>query len=406
MLSRFLTCALLFCLTAAADVLVVFRYDDYTNNLRKTEIEQWLFDQFESRGMPLSVAVIPLSDDVGNRNVPVDRLRPLDGPKLELLRLAAANGRIEVMQHGYTHQYQESGADALGSPEFTGLSQADQQHIMQAGRQALEAAVNQEANIFVPPNNWHDADTVRAADELGYRILAADYRIFDDPSPVELRFIPYTCLPQDFERALRQAQQSDAGRLPVVVLMLHAYDFPEYDAKQGVISKADFSVLLDRLQKLSSVRVVSFAEALAAVEDGDRGDRRFGVKEHLDYARFRTGTLYRVAGPFRAWFDPLYIPERAVFHRTRAKVIAALAGVWGGIALTGMLSTVLGLFVLRRIHKSLEIIGMAGGIAVAVAGLVLALKDGPVYFNGACAMALSAGIILSVLLSLCMKRLV
>lgn len=159
---------------------MVFRFDD-PSPVSKLHVEERLFQEFFSRRIPLSCAVIPA------------RLR--DGEEVRFtpersahLREAATSGLLDVALHGYLHRDSRQ-VPIGGRSEFAGVP-LRQRELASAGRELLQEAIQCKVIGFVPPWNSYNADTLRALEETSFGYLSAE---MDRPPRFSNLVCPIAC---------------------------------------------------------------------------------------------------------------------------------------------------------------------------------------------------------------------
>lgn len=111
-----------------------------------------VLDLFVRYGMKADLAVVPWHCERGS---------------WEWLRCYADGRQFEMAQHGFRHQ--EHGCREFGP----GRTAEEQRADILMGRRLLRDCLGMEPDIFVPPSNKYDRDTVDVLAELGFRILSA-----------------------------------------------------------------------------------------------------------------------------------------------------------------------------------------------------------------------------------------
>lgn len=246
-------CALAGCGGGGREVIVVFRYDDYSAK-SDTALEVALIDLFRRRALPIAFGVIPSIARNISRPTPdtPEFLRPLPEEKLAILRDAMSDGTVEVALHGLSHQRREPDVRT----EFRGRPYEEQVERIDRGRRFLEEGLGARIRIFIPPWNSFDTATVRALEALEFEILSSDMKRIDSDVG-SLAHLPGTASLEDVREFVGLASRASEGSPPVVVVM-HAYDFD--DEPPG--RKLDrLEEILDWMTGLSTVSVRSFGAA-------------------------------------------------------------------------------------------------------------------------------------------------
>ena len=239
----------------AQEVTVVFRYDDYSTT-SPTKTEGRLIASFQRHHVPCTFAVVPFVCAEDPLDPRPQGLLPLDSVKAEMLKKAAAGGVVEVALHGYSHQMARTDSDERS--EFSGLPYEEQARKLAEGKAYLEKLLGFRLHVFVPPFNSYDLRTLRAVEQLGFRILSARPDV-ETAEGSRLRFIPRTCN-VDHVRAAVTAGRAGGTSQPLIVVVLHPYDLVEVDRKRGRISHDELEELLTWITSQPDVRVQSMGE--------------------------------------------------------------------------------------------------------------------------------------------------
>ena len=225
-------------------IRIVFRFDD-PSPVSKRHVEEMVFEELHSRGIPLTCATVP----VRPRGVKEIRFTRDRAVHYEAMHHA---GLMEIALHGYSHC--EARSTPTGAPsEFAGLPFSQQKAVIAAGRSILEDVFQQPITGFVPPWNNYDAATMDALEELDFKYLSAGYR----PPPrtsTSLRNIPLTSRLSLIDKTIKQARRFEMF-LPVIIIVLHHYDFdrdPD-DPPAKEFGKHEFSRILENLMRTYGV---------------------------------------------------------------------------------------------------------------------------------------------------------
>jgi len=270
---------------------VVFRFDDYSAR-SSMDIELRIIDVFRKNKASVTFGVIPFVC-AGNVNDPSPQgFVPLTPIKRDILKTAFKDGIVDIALHGYSHQ--TINADQM--TEFSGLDYNSQVERLAKGKKLLESIIDAPVTIFVPPWNKYDQNTLRALKELGFSTLSAD-RNGKAPKGSMLNFLPETCdLP--LLRDAVKAARSSSDNQPVIVVVLHSYDFREINEKHGKIDYQEFSDLLNWLKSEGDVRLLSIGQSTKVINElgADRFllNKRFGSLLDLlpSLLRGEYGNLY------------------------------------------------------------------------------------------------------------------
>lgn len=247
-------------------VHVIFRYDDFSFS-SPTEMEEEIIAVFKKHDIPLTISAIPFIASQDVLDPSPQSFLPLQKDKVAILRQGHKGGIIDIALHGHTHQSMYSDRRS----EFAGLGRAVQLEKLTSARSYLEQTVGVRTQVFVPPWNAYDLDTLAVLEELGFTTLSADCRGLA-PKDSALAFVPATCALHQLKNAIRTARKSTDTQ-PIIVVLFHIYDFLEHDALRGRLSLGMLDALLAELTALDDVRVLSITQAVASRLD--LSSRRF-----------------------------------------------------------------------------------------------------------------------------------
>lgn len=151
--------------------IVIFRNDDVQPYYR-TEAQRKVDQVFIDEQVPVTEAVIPAP---GSEPVSPNQsfCKYLTDQKRQHSDL------FEYALHGYNHQvetefYIGPGQHYVGNAksEFVGVAASKQRKKIERGTRTLEACVGEEPEVFVPPFGTYSDETVRIAEQEGYRAIS------------------------------------------------------------------------------------------------------------------------------------------------------------------------------------------------------------------------------------------
>ncbi len=225
-----------------------FRLDDPSETSHQG-VEAGIMELLRRHKAPATFATIPFRIVDGER-------RPLSTARARPMVEAQRAGLIEIAQHGHTHLRHKS--EPAPPTEFSGRPRTEQHALIAEGKRHLESIFDRPISGFVPPWNNYDAETVRCLTELGFDYLsagwempAADHRL--------LRLLPRTAQLKDFDTAFAEAKRFE-GAKPIIVFVMHHYDFAESDAKGAILDLAHFDHVLERALAHPGTRISTLAE--------------------------------------------------------------------------------------------------------------------------------------------------
>ncbi|MBM3330325.1 DUF2334 domain-containing protein [candidate division WOR-3 bacterium] len=291
----------------ARRITVIFRFDDYAGS--GSSIGDELLTVFQKRNIPCTYGVIPyvsetFTDDPAN-------CAAIDPGTAGRLTAAARTGLVEVAMHGFAHRDNAMAPKSPGSEsEFRGLGYSSQLRMLSAGRAALESLYHVRVTTFIPPWNSYDENTLRALEDIGFEMVSGSgqtHGIADSGGFKKLRFLPYTCTPGHLREAVDFARISSDPD-PIIVVLLHAFNFFESDRDRGQFTYQTFGDLLSWLAAQPDVAAQTLSGAARTTRD-------------LGYRRLRTFSARR--GLRRGNEPPFFTAQNAEFffyHSTPPRV--------------------------------------------------------------------------------------
>lgn len=251
----------------ARPITFAFRYDDYSATSGDA-VDQAVIGAFARHGMACTFGVIP-SVTTGNFRDPSPcETLPLTDEKVRLLSRAVAEGAVDVALHGCIHRTVR--AEPPHS-EFAGESLAAQAEKIARGKAYLEQRLGVRIDVFVPPWNSYDRDTLTALRQAGIGCIAANrYGAVDRDTGTQ--FLPITIELPDVRRAVDEARESSDPE-PIVGVLMHPYDFKESGDARAQLTGEDLERELAWLAAQDDVRVASIGALMA--EGADLSAARF-----------------------------------------------------------------------------------------------------------------------------------
>lgn|GEM_PF-834852 len=265
--------------SGARRITVIFRLDDYAPSC--SSIGTKLLTVFQEHNIPCTYGVIPYASDTFTDG-------PADCVAIDLEtagRLAGAirSGLVEVALHGLTHRDNAIAPKGPGSEsEFRGLSYSSQLRMLSVGKATLESLYHVSVTTFIPPWNSYDENTLHALEDLGFEVVSSSgqtYGIAASTRFQRLRFLPYTCMPGHEREAVEFARNSTDPD-PIIVVLLHPFNFAEYDRDRGRFTLQSLDDLLSWLTAQPDVATQTLGGAAKTARD-------------LSYQRLRTFSARR-----------------------------------------------------------------------------------------------------------------
>jgi hypothetical protein len=117
--------------------------------------------------------------------------------------------------------------------------------MIEEGRTHLSQIFDRHVTGFVPPWNSYDLATMISLESLGFRYLSAGW---EQPANYQggLKLLPRTAHLSDIPAALREARRFVKAR-PVVVVVMHHFDFFESGSDRAAIDMRGFDAALGQI---------------------------------------------------------------------------------------------------------------------------------------------------------------
>jgi len=233
-------------------IQLAFRFDDLSPS-SNLALERGIIDAFASHKCRATLAVIPFRRLNGE-------LLGFTKERASHLVDAANQGTAEIAQHGFCHE--QRGSTPQGKPsEFSGVAPAAQHELIGGGLQSLKEIFGGNISGFVPPWNSADGGTLDALEKLGFHYLSAGWE-----TPLTYRgdlvTLPRTCSLKNMETAVREARRV-RFLSPLIIVVMHHYDFSESGEKSAAIDLPAFDRLLGWLMLQPDVTVSPLGEIAA-----------------------------------------------------------------------------------------------------------------------------------------------
>ncbi len=228
---------------------------------------------FQKYHVPCTYGVVPYTS--GEFSTDPANCVPLDQATAEKLNDAVRCGLVEIAVHGFTHHANSvTPSSPDGKSEFRGLDYSSQLRMLTAGRRALENLYQVSATTFIPPWSSYDENTLRALDDLGFKVLSGSSHtggIAASGRPQRLQFLPATCGLDPLQEAVGAARKSSDAH-PAIVVILHPDDFVAFDRDKGRFTYRHFGDLLSWLAAQTDVATETLGGAAMLAQD--MGHRR------------------------------------------------------------------------------------------------------------------------------------
>jgi len=368
----------------ASEIVVIFRYDDYSSR-SSTDAEMAIIGTFKKYRLPVTFGVVPFPTEGRFIDPAPQKLLALTEEKARILREAVQAEIVEAAQHGFSHHSTRDKYDG-GWTEFDGVDYDTQLRKILRGKKYLESVVGGPVDVFIPPFESYDRNTLKALDAAGYKILASG-RFGPVEADSGLVLLPSTCLLGRLKAVVTAARRFPEHRLLIVVLF-HDSDFIEIDARRGWTTFAQFDELVGWVASQRDIKVLT--HKLASQEISGLDAERFLSFQEFNYAFH--------------WLPPFLHPlETGIYLPTaRSRSLVASGRIMTAVFYVSFIAVVLALsfFVGRPIFRwPKSAAWIFSGIAVlAITVIILAfhylMRDykGPILIAGMSAGFVGAGL--------------
>lgn len=276
-------------------IRVAFRFDDPSSTSNHV-LEHRVIQIFTQHCVKATVAVIPFRW--------IDQeLVPLSVDGAGHLIEAEHQGVVEIALHGFSHELR--GKQPNGAPaEFAGVDAARQEDWIRRGIAHLQGIFDGKIVGFVPPWNGFDCATLRAVKASGLEYVSAGWDAPEDCG-IGVVILPRTCDLARLREAIGEARRLESAS-PMVIVVLHHFDFAESDSQRFTVSYAALDGLLSWLAKQPDVVVSTIGELAATVRPAEtaRGFRHKRLASRLHWRlQRRAPQLCFVTTPlWRLWW--------------------------------------------------------------------------------------------------------
>ena len=171
---------------------------------------------------------------------------------------------IEIALHGNNHEdnnlYSKSFLLEHIASEFAGLDYLSQLSRIKKAKYSLDSLLNINVNIFIPPFNTYDDNTLKSLDSLNFRIISAGKT--GSTLSSKISYIPYTI--DDLTQVVNVIRENKNSN-GLIVVMLHPYSIigdsynPYRISDSNRITFKKLELLLNWITSQSYVNVTSFS---------------------------------------------------------------------------------------------------------------------------------------------------
>ena len=247
-------------------ITLAFRLDDPSETSNQ-ELEAEILDVLYTHRVPCTFAIIPFRIvDEKRISLSLERARPLIA--------ATREGFIEPALHGYVHVRIDS--EMIQPSEFSGRSKNEQFVMISEGRAHLESIFDQSVNGFVPPWNSYDKTTVQILEASGFRYISASWRA-PKTNKGHIKMLPLTAHLNHLNEAVNEARRFSKAN-PVIVVVMHHYDFAESRSNMAVTHISDLSDKISWLADQPDIKIRTLTEISESMTSSDTAIRQYRIR--------------------------------------------------------------------------------------------------------------------------------
>ncbi|MEO0238279.1 MAG: DUF2334 domain-containing protein [candidate division WOR-3 bacterium] len=192
-------------------IYIVFRMDDFSDN-SNIKVEEKIFEIFSTLSIPLIVGIVPFTMN--------EKIEPIKQEKIDLISKYKNQSFFTFALHGYTHK--NNSVDKRFKYEFNYLPLDTQIKMLSEGKIFLEFITGKKIEIFIPPWNGYDTNTIVAMEKTNFKTISAGIRGFSINS--DIKYLPLTTTIKE----LKENFQKDYNiriKDVIIVVNLHSYEF-------------------------------------------------------------------------------------------------------------------------------------------------------------------------------------
>lgn len=252
---------------------LVFRYDDF-HSYSRIEPEDAILRIFSKNRVKCVFGVIPFVCKSNWRSSEFQNVWPLTREKITFLKDASLNHSFEIALHGFSHQnmYKKRLCDRfqfarrvdIEFSEFYGQSYRVQLEKLMLGKEYLESLLNNHVTTFIPPWDTYDANTAKALEQLGFRVLSAGQKP-EISVASSVKLFHTNCTLRDLRSVLQIGAETFFKNRRFTIIESHAFDFKEIGDKRAVSDYEELDKIITHIKQESNVKISDFRAVTAAV---------------------------------------------------------------------------------------------------------------------------------------------
>ena len=284
---------------------IVFRIDDM--GIDDFEIYYELLPIFEKYNIKLTIGVVPMAL---NNAIKTGKVSNED---IVFIKKYINKGIVEIAQHGYSH-FANYKTNKITSEFFKQTYESQNKNINE-GQYILEELFKVKINIFIPPWNAYDNNTLKALVDNGFSVVSAARYGAIAYGNKYINYIPYTITMNDFYKNLHTINKkiiNDTNTDHVLVVMMHSYDFKFNNiGLKGDIDSMELESLLSFVSNQKKYCNVNFNELIISSLCFDNKKLQHSMYTKNKFSSYMILPDYILLSSFD--YKPLNFLERNIF---------------------------------------------------------------------------------------------
>ena len=186
---------------------------------------------------------------------------PITSSKFNEIKFEIDTGVIEIALHGFAHQTKKNRMHGHIPTEFYGVNYSSQLSLLKKGKDHLGNIINTGIDIFIPPWNTYDTNTLKAINELGFKGISTGKRCGPVDKESDLKYLPGTCKISELRDTIKNLELLDR-KDPFIVVWFHEYDFYDVDPQKGIMNLDELDQLFEWISSKVNIKSRTIGESM------------------------------------------------------------------------------------------------------------------------------------------------
>ena len=238
---------------------LVLRLDDFSEK-SNIDFELQLVKMLKKYNLKCTFGVIPFvcNDryDFKDQNY-----TSITESKFNQLNYEIDTGVIEIALHGFAHQTKKNRMYGHVPTEFYGVNYSSQLSLLKKGKNHIESIINTGIDIFIPPWNTYDENTLKALNELAFKGISTGKRCGPVDKESELKYLPGTCKISELRDTIKNLELLECQD-PFIVVWFHEYDFYDVDSQKGIMNLEELDQLFEWVSSKVNIKSRTIGESM------------------------------------------------------------------------------------------------------------------------------------------------